>query len=347
MKLKIIAIALVAALGTGCATPDKKNAALQVQPLVAVRHGAPNAQAHYQLGRYYQGQRRLEQAEKAFLLAIAADDNFLDAYNALGSLYAERGELQQAVEMFEKVTAMAPDAGYLYNNLGLAHYLRGDLDNAYGALRRAVTLDGNLERAWANLEVVARASRSAGLVEAVRDRRLAAIPAGLADPVAAPVPAPVPEPALQPSRTVTLATPAPAPEAPALRLVTAEREVSARDGLIELAAAPAAPARIAAARSPAASSAARVEVANGNGITGLARRVGKQVGNDGLRVTRVTNQRPYGQRVTVIQYQPGFAEAAKALAERLHIDARCEAAPAPRAGADLRVVLGRDAAALG
>ena len=62
MKPRILVLALIAALGSGCASNDKMRLAYEVKPVSTVRHGGANAVSYYQLGRYYHGQMRLDMA---------------------------------------------------------------------------------------------------------------------------------------------------------------------------------------------------------------------------------------------------------------------------------------------
>lgn len=86
----------------------------------------------------------------------------------------------------------------------------------------------------------------------------------------------------------------------------------------------------------------RLEVSNGNGVTGMAARVGKWLGEQGIKTATLTNLRPYVQQTTTVQYRSGQEEAAQRVARSL--PAPAEAAPAPTRGlrSDVRVVLGRD-----
>ena len=87
----------------------------------------------------------------------------------------------------------------------------------------------------------------------------------------------------------------------------------------------------------------RLEVANGNGVEGMARRVRAALQSEGFARVRVTNQQPYVQRATVLEYRAGFAAEAQSLGARLCPQAPLalvEARLDPRA--DLRLVLGRD-----
>ena len=183
MKPRILVVAMLAVLGSGCSTTtDKQGLGYRVEPVQSIHHGGPTAQSYYQLGRYYQGQDRLGQAEDAYLKAVAADDKYIDAFNALASLYARRGETERAVKMFEKLTAIAPEAAYLYNNLGFAYYLVGRQEDAYANVRKALSLDSTLERGWMNLGLIAAKDGGPALVQAVRLHVLDTLPLALGSP---------------------------------------------------------------------------------------------------------------------------------------------------------------------
>lgn len=115
------------------------------------------------------------------------------------------------------------------------------------------------------------------------------------------------------------------------------------------AAAPAAPARIAQAPKPAAQAVpqearlrmARLEVANGNGVTGMARRFRHLLGSMGIPVERLSNDKPYTQVATTIQYRPGFEKQAASLQKALQ--GKAQLTSKQLAAADVRLVLGKDA----
>lgn len=371
MKLRMLVIALMAALGSACTSTDKPRAALDIKPVLSIRHGTQDAQSYYQLGRYYHGQNRLTQAEAAYLQATVADDRHVDAFNALGSLYAERGELERAAQMFRKVTAMAPGAAYLFNNLGYTYFLLGRPEEAYAAVRQALSLDNTLERAWANLKRIASLRPESSLAAAAVSRRLDLLPIDLAsksipdERLAAPSPAaPEPAPVLEMSLDTELAIELPdhnvifanvaAPE-PAVASASVNSDGGGRPhsvsstGPVE---SNAAPVRIASAESAGSAkttdgkpdiSAARVEVSNGNGVARFARKFSSRLRADKVSVTRITNFGSFSLRKTVVEYQPGHELTARALMERIGFAARLLPAVRSRPGSDIRIALGRDA----
>jgi hypothetical protein len=84
----------------------------------------------------------------------------------------------------------------------------------------------------------------------------------------------------------------------------------------------------------------RLEISNGNGITGMAASLGRWLAAQGVLNARLTNQLPYAQEQTVVQYRNGHEQAAQTLAHMMPATARLELARELRG--DLRVVLGRD-----
>ena len=353
MKPLTLVLALLATFGSGCSSLEKPSSSLRFEPVMSVRHGGPNAQSYYRLGRYYQGQKRLEQAEAAYLKALAADDRHVDTLNALGSLYAERGELQRSVQMFQRVTAMAPDAAYLYNNLGFTYYLQGRLDEAYTAVLKALNLDQKLERGWVNLEQIAGARSEAAIVEAAKARQLDQLPRDLA--VHSPPNAATNE-TLQtaseqspsPKLELALEMPTQAPQADG-GTPTPEKSVDAPTGKItpnvgamEISEEKSTNA-LEKHESQALLSEVRVEVSNGNGVVGFARKFSAQLRANEIRVTRITNQRPYSVTKTDIHYDPRYEDAARALMQQYKLTGRIIATQTPRERADIRIVLGQDA----
>ena len=86
---------------------------------------------------------------------------------------------------------------------------------------------------------------------------------------------------------------------------------------------------------------ARLEVSNGNGVTGMARRFRNLLGQIGIPVERLSNSKPYKQVATTIQYSPGFEKQAASLQKALQ--GKAQLASQQLASSDVRLVLGKDA----
>jgi Flp pilus assembly protein TadD len=284
---------------------------LLVHPALQVRHSSnETAEAYYQLGRLHQGQGNLDTALAGYTYAIARDPQHMAARNAAAAIHAQQGRLDQARAMMLAVIADTPGASQAHNNLGYIDYLRGDHASAARAMRMALSLDPHNERARNNLKLVETALAMAPVSQATPPMATPAAPQLVAAPAAAPAPAP--QVALVQVVPNVYELTLPKPAAPVLATAL-----------------PALPG-------------ARLEVANGNGKPGLARRVGAMLGQHGFPVVRLSNQRPYGERTTRIEYRAGYMQQAEAL--RVLIDGPVLLAPVETlaARADLRVVLGHD-----
>jgi hypothetical protein len=86
----------------------------------------------------------------------------------------------------------------------------------------------------------------------------------------------------------------------------------------------------------------RLELSNGNGIGGAAARLKEWLTAEGLPVERLTNQRPFDQQHTLIQYRAGHQEAAMRVAQALHATTQLGTVPSTGLKSDVRVVLGHD-----
>lgn len=98
------------------------------------------------------------------------------------------------------------------------------------------------------------------------------------------------------------------------------------------------------ARSSGALAKLRIEVSNGNGVTGMARAVGTEMRQTGLNIARITNARPFNKPQTVIMYRPELKSAAMELAQAMPAKPKIVARDLAHRNVDVRVVLGADSA---
>jgi hypothetical protein len=87
----------------------------------------------------------------------------------------------------------------------------------------------------------------------------------------------------------------------------------------------------------------RLELSNGNGVTGMAARLRSWLSTQGVKTSRLTNDLPYNQPQTVIQYRHGHEQAALQIAQALPAATaqtfeRSDLSPRT----DVRVLIGRD-----
>ncbi len=343
MKLRwgLVGVALSTVLVGGCVSPVGVPET-KVMPVVNLRHGGEQAQGYYELGRYYQSQNRYVLALDAYDKALATDPRHVEALNGRAALFAAQGRYDEAERDLRAALALAPAAAHLHNNLGYTLLLQQRPADAVVALEEAARLDPKSPKTWNNLGIA-----YAGVGDAVRaessTRRANELVTARASfgRISAPreaAPARTPQqspaaaatPVLPPGWQLIGAAPGgarPAPNEP----VTASAAASVPPAAVEQPKAPAVPAY-------------RLEVANGNGVDGMARKVGALLAVPGMRAPRLTNQVPYTQRATEIQYRDGHAAAAAALGERLPANPQSRISERLRFDTDVRVILGADCA---
>lgn len=345
----------LAALAAGglaaCATPTPDPRAWQVLPVFRIQHSQAQFDGHYAVGRYLEGQRRWHQAEQAYRRALALRPTHVEARSRLALVLAEQGRLLPAIEALRQALALEPHAADLLNNLGYLQWRAGQREAATATLRQALSLDPHNALARANLraalssdagptsignEADPRPSREPAPTARVEHGKVAALVAVTASQAPAPRPLPLSSTGAPPlvvqqspnvpplplqagepaaARSAAQATPPPSP--------------TARP------APPTTPPPAQATRWPA----ARIELSNGNGAEGFAAKVRAWLG---VKVDRLTNQRPYRQGITVVQYRDGYEAQARQLARSLPLPAELEVRDDLDPRADVRVLLGHD-----
>lgn len=364
-------------LMAGCATNQGSGGALlDIQPVYSIRHSSEKPEVLYQVGRYYQGQKRYDQALAAYERALKADPAFAEAQNGRGVIYARQGKYDQAIAEFKAALEHAPRAAHIHNNLGYAFYLQGQYENAAASMEQAVALDpsnrrthNNLGLAYAQIgnktlarqELTAGAELAAAPAPAVNPQ--AEVPAAAMDPVstigqeAVAVPQ---EQSADPVQTVAQQEVV-APEPVQLLVLPKDagvigRAESAAQPVPEAVATPAGGYEAAASRpvDPFAMAmqgdwsqapqhgALRIEISNGNGVTGMAKKVGGFLKDLGYPVRRITNDKPFSKPYTYVYYREGYLDEAL----KLRADIPYTLMPLKDGGLlkgiHVRVVLGRD-----
>ena len=373
MKLRhphhfVIASAVLMA-AAGCAAPDTaRPQAWRIEAVFNVKHAIQSSQGYYTLGRYHDGSKAWEQAVDAYRKAIAIDSHNMEAYNALGVALAQSGRHADAETVLRQAVALAPALTHVRSNLGYVLMLAGKPDDAVLELKAAVRQDSGNPTAMANLRDAvaqrdaARNSATAGATiatktvaiafsnsaETVMVSRTASV-----EPHGAMIKVDVPLAA-----GVTQAVPA--GETPALSTLAALRVIDRPTiawgqppavvavpepvfnpvSVFPLLTVPltfAAMGRVATGQQV-----SKLEVSNGNGTAGMAARVGRWLAAHGLQASSLTDQRPYTQVQTLVQFRNGHEEAAMRVARSLPGGGKALLVPMQGLRADVRVVLGRD-----
>src|SRR5688572_14008102 len=328
LKINPIAVSLVCGLSVvGCTSiTHKTSQPPQVQPVLAVNHGGYSAESLYRLGRSFEGQGRYEQAIAAYREALNRDPLKVDAYTGLGMALAAQQRYEDAIRQFQAAVVLAPDTAYLHNNLGYAYMLAGQYGEAVKALEDAQRLDGSHERTNENL----RAAKE----------RLGPASA----PVSAPVAVPSPVAATSVAQVRTNAD----TSAQLLEVVPQIYELRFPPDRTPILMQPLAPLPEAAPtpkEQPRAASPARrfsLEVSNGNGVNGMAKRVSGHLARSGMQAVRLTNALSFTESRTVIHYRPGYEVEARELKAKLQPAVGTVKREDLASHIDVRLVLGRD-----
>ncbi|MGE5522404.1 MAG: tetratricopeptide repeat protein, partial [Rhodospirillaceae bacterium] len=337
-----------------------------VKSVLETRNSSESPEMYYQVGRYAQEQGRFDAATQAYEHALKLKSHYPEASNALATVYALQGKYDLAAQRLGQAVKENPRAAYLHNNLGYVLYLKGDYTQAITFLEQAVALDPRYARAHTNLALAytktgnaqlagehhARALQLARLPDAAvpqtASRTAAASPRNApstAGSIAGPVMHPPEQKSSTSYRDVAPAAVGAVASSPALSLVRVA------PGIYELrapetAVRPTQAQRVADMQSAATISSTnlrpfRLEVSNGNGATGMAKRVAHRLREAGMTPVRLTNQKPW-QRITEIQYGAGYAMEAAQLAALLRHQAMMIRSDKLRSDIKVRLVLGRD-----
>jgi len=372
-KHKILPAVCCIALMSSCASNQTSSAVpWTIKPTAVTKSSGDKPEAMYQLGRYYQGQNRFDEAVNAYMKALNADAGFVEARNGLGVVYSRQGKYREAIEAFQLAIEQAPKAAHLYSNMGYAYYLQGQYAQSVKALQQATALDPNNQRALNNLgqayakagnttqaalafsEAISvdKASQSAANHRAAE----AAVPAQSAPPTVtniAAVPAKDSHTAVTtPPDAQVLAIPkdrgiirtadtapllVPAVESRA-RLVPLAPHVSE----LQLRPQSAEDVQVASVENTQDLQQIRLEVSNGNGVSGAAGKVSRFLRGQGYAAARLTNKKPYRTQATQIHYRPGYEAQAILLQSKLLDAPKLVERNDIRANVSVRVVLGKD-----
>jgi len=313
---------------------------------------APDAEFAYGQGHAHHLAGRYPEALQAYRAALAADPQHVRARNAMAAAFARQGDLAQAIPIWRALTAelklsSGPGSAYLFANLGYAYLLGGDYQQALAALEKACLLDPLNGRAWHNLGETLRRMGQDERAELMfrqasalreHDFRSDYTVAGGSTVAAiqAAVEAPRPDPEWAATQVLAAAD----------GTLTLRRLPSLRALAQTAPAAPLSRSQPQPLPAPAPAhmrlDAVLLEIRNGNGVTGMARALSRQVGANDLRVTRLSNEKGFKVARTRIEHGAAYRDVAERLAARFDNVALVEVAHTRPT--DLRLVIGQDLA---
>lgn len=307
----------------GCSTYDNQSIhALQPVSLkgsqtrqfwTAVRPVSTLPSAHYKLGRYYQKRGKHKLAADEFIKAIKLDNRFIAAYNGLGMAYDALLDCDKADKAYSLALSYGPNIAYILNNYGCSRILCDDFDLAIELLARAATLDGKSTKIANNLRLAEARMlyENPAISLAPQEQKILqeqALPPVQTSPLVA-----WHEPldvnnrkktdnnSLQqttivqsPLDDVQSQDPVPTLVDQKKHLVRQPAQKKTNDRVLR-----------------------GVEISNGNGVTGLAKRSAKFFKSQGFSVKRITNAPNFGYQTSVILYREGCFKLANEIAKIL------------------------------
>ncbi|MCO6428429.1 LytR C-terminal domain-containing protein [Nitrosomonas communis] len=344
---------------TGCSSlySSKEYSALHVKPVMHVQHANTSAQNLYHLARYHHWKTSHAKAIALYQKVLAVNPDHVEAHNGLGVIYSTQRQHQLALQHFQKAIEITPAATYLYNNLGYAHLLQGQHSEAAVAFQEALRFDPHNHKARRNL---ATAHKQMGITGQIADSSTAAAAAVTSaatkeksEAYTAAVAQALP---VQPNARQQLVQIAPNVYEFRVNHEKPKITPAATPVTAPLAAAPAVssprPTSIAHAHSekPAPEKTAsvaenkRIEISNGNGVTGMARNIATFLKQFGFDNARLTNHQTFQQAQTEIHYHPGAYTFAEQISQIMPGQVKIIENNELRADIKLKILLGKDIA---
>ncbi len=334
----------------------------------SIRPSPANGESYYQLGLYYQERSRHREAIAEFNKAIAVNPAHIKAYNALGVSYDKLGEYNNATRCYETALALNPNLDYVKNNLGFSNLQQGKIKEAIALLTEALTLNGNskvihnnLGRAYAMsgepekaIEEFASVGGEAyahmtmgeyyyskGKFENAAEQYAVAVKLDPGEQTAA----------NRLNASLALARISPASLAADVAVKREESTtkstalLSGHVSVVQSLSPEQAAAIVARDTMGSALENANIEISNGNGVTRMAKRLGIQFKEKGLKVARLTNADNFRHGTTKIFYRSGYEEAARELSQYLPAVGDAQKTDKfDRKNIKIKVLLGRDLA---
>ena len=366
LKELVWAMGCVSIMG-GCAVYQSRDKqAVTIKPLTDVKH-AGGAEALYSLGRYHQGKADYTQAIEAYEKALTENSRHVETHNGLGVCYFLEGRDELALQHLRKAIELSPIAAHLHNNFGYVHLLRGQESEAAAAFEEALRLDPENRLARRNLATV---YEKMGLLDKAAILKMTGPDVSTSPAAADAMPAPLPPIALRqaqgergqgsPSITIPVSLVTTntdeqtigqgrdaqlvqiTPDVFELRMNEGDLTMTSRTGKTPNE--DGASYRSASAGSKDGRIEVSIEVSNGNGVAGMARKVSGFLQQNGFAKARLTDQRPFQHVQTEIQYRPGSYILADRISHMMPNQVPIVESHTLRRDIQVRVVLGKDVA---
>lgn len=363
-KRTILPIICVLPLLGSCASyqSDADSGAWVVKPMISVKHSTEKPEALYQLGRYYQGQQRYEQAISAYQKSLAIDPVYVESRNGMGVIYSLQGRYAEAIEQFGMAIRQAPAAAHVRNNLGYVLYLQGLYAEAVAELEQVVKLDPSNRQAYDNLGLAL--DKAGKQAESVQAPTQATNLKNAGDVVT--VTMPQADVAVPPAMEVVYARTAVAVHSPDSGLsltlpkdkgivgraspqqipvmASPVQAVQLAPGVYKLSDERVEHAVVSSTVDARPVNKFRLEISNGNGVTGMAKMIAGVLREQGYEKTRLTNQKPFVVSTSRISYRQGYQDEARHLMGKLPGQPDLVQTEDMRKDINVQIILGKDMA---
>lgn len=296
----------------GCANNSTNAAFGSADPLsLTLKSFIDTAQSLYKRGRELHREGRLAEAGQFYEHALKIDPSHMDSQNAMAALDASRGDVGRAITLLSTLAEAHPEAAHVHANLGYAYYLKGQYAMAQESLERATMLDPSNENSWTKLHMVNAEINRLEMLAHVNAVSTALDQSADAAGIKTVMPGVY---ALRyPDEPMPVLT-----EVKESEVQQRQLPVTSQTTLV-----------------------GRVELVNGNGVTGLARALRGLIADKQWKVVRTINNDQFSVKMTRIEYTASFYPAARQLADAIGVDAVLRPNN-HQDGSNLRVVLGHD-----
>lgn len=303
---------------TACTSVQKDSSlnGIEIKPVMRVSHTDGSPRIQYLLGRYHQGKLDYQKAIAAYQKALAVKPGYIEVHNGLGVIYSLQGQHELSLRHFYKAIELAPQETYLHNNLGYAHLIRGSFAEAIVSLNKALSLDPENKRAQWNLAIAQEKNSSDDKTVASQsnpNNSLSLVSQKLSKTDADEVGGNITKFREDADSRFITVTPH------ANNLIANDKNSMLPDNKN-----------------------IRLEVSNGNGITGMAKQISFFFQQRGVATIRLTNHQPYNQNHTEIYYRAGNYHQAYQINQLLPVPARLIESDKLRNDIQIKILLGRD-----
>jgi tetratricopeptide (TPR) repeat protein len=117
----------------------------------AIAVGPPSSIAHYNLGRSFEDENKLDIARDYYRQAVEINPANPDAQYNFARLLEKKGDLNGAISHYKLAVQIRPNDADTHNNLGLLLAQRGELQRALMEFREAIRIDPTYSKAYFNL----------------------------------------------------------------------------------------------------------------------------------------------------------------------------------------------------